>query len=201
MRVFYSLGFVAGSETGGEIVLGFDEPVCGSITVFEQSPASGYPLEQAEVWVSANATDWTLLGMASNDPTGAPVLPDECPGSDLRQHMNTFTLSGCIQYVKIVDKTDPTPFSGSGDAFDVNAVCGEGPHNLDVPVDIKPTSCPNPLNVKSKGVLPVAILGTVDFDVSDIDPATVLLEGVPPLRWALEDVATPLGHEPVDCLD
>jgi hypothetical protein len=60
-----------------------------------------------------------------------------------------------------------------------------------VPVDIKPTSCPNPLNVKDKGVLPVAILGTEGFDVSQIDPATVGLEGVSPLRWAWEDVATP----------
>ena len=60
-----------------------------------------------------------------------------------------------------------------------------------VSVDIKPMSWPNPLNVNKKGVLPVAILGTEDFDVSQIDPATILLEGVAPLRWALEDVGTP----------
>jgi hypothetical protein len=72
-----------------------------------------------------------------------------------------------------------------------------------VPVDIMPTSCRNPLNVKSKGVLPVAILGTEDFDVTQIDPASVRLEGVAPMRWALEDVATPyepyIGKE--DCFD
>lgn len=62
----------------------------------------------------------------------------------------------------------------------------------EVNIDIKPSSCPNPLNVKSKGVLPVAILGTEDFDVSEIDPATVSLEGIAPLRWDLEDVATPV---------
>jgi hypothetical protein len=62
---------------------------------------------------------------------------------------------------------------------------------IEVNVDIKPTSWPNPLNVNSKGVLPVAILGTEDFDVTQIDPATILLEGVAPLRWAFEDVATP----------
>lgn len=60
-----------------------------------------------------------------------------------------------------------------------------------VPVDIKPTSCPNPLNVKSRGVLPVAILGTASFDVSEVDPSSVTLEGVSPLRWNHEDVATP----------
>jgi len=61
-----------------------------------------------------------------------------------------------------------------------------------VAMDIKPQSCPNPLNVKNQGVLPVAILGTDDFDVNDIDPSTILLDGEAPLRWAFEDVATPL---------
>jgi hypothetical protein len=75
-----------------------------------------------------------------------------------------------------------------------------------VPVDIKPQSCRNPLNVKSKGVLPVAILGTDDFDVNQVDPASVELVGVSPLRWALEDVATPyepfVGKEDAfDCTD
>jgi hypothetical protein len=62
---------------------------------------------------------------------------------------------------------------------------------IQVPVDIKPTSCPNPLNVTSMGVLPVAILGTETLDVTQIDPATVRLAEVAPLRWSLEDVATP----------
>jgi len=62
---------------------------------------------------------------------------------------------------------------------------------IEVNVDIKPMSWPNPLNVNSMGVLPVAILGTEDFDVTQIDPATILLEGVAPLRWAVEDVGTP----------
>lgn len=60
-----------------------------------------------------------------------------------------------------------------------------------VPVDIKPQSCPNPLNVTAKGVLPAAILGTENFDVTQIDFSTVALEGVHPLRWTMEDVATP----------
>jgi len=74
---------------------------------------------------------------------------------------------------------------------------------VEVPIDIKPESCPNPLNVMKKGVLSVAILGTVAFDVTQVDPATVELEGVSPLRWALEDVATPfepfLGKE--NCME
>jgi hypothetical protein len=64
------------------------------------------------------------------------------------------------------------------------------PPVITVAVDIKPMSWPNPLNVRDKGLLPVAILGTEDFDVTQIDPATILLEGVSPLRWALQDVGT-----------
>lgn len=80
---------------------------------------------------------------------------------------------------------------------------------IPVYVDIKPGSCPNPLNLKSKGVLPVAVLGTADFDVTTIDPETVRLalavgEGEPyvsPLRWSIEDVATPFEGELCECHD
>jgi len=79
------------------------------------------------------------------------------------------------------------------------------PPQVDISVDIKPTSCPNPLNTGGKGVLPVAILGTEDFDVAQVDPSTVSLtiegleEGVSPLRWAMEDVATPYSGEEDGC--
>lgn len=63
---------------------------------------------------------------------------------------------------------------------------------INASLDIKPRSCPNPLNVKSKGVLPVAILGSDDFDVYDIDVASIRLAGVAPIRSSFEDVATPV---------
>ena len=70
---------------------------------------------------------------------------------------------------------------------------------LAVEIDIKPGSCPNPLNTNARGVLPVAILGAGDFDVSSIDPASVRLEGVAPLRWSYEDVATPYAGTGEGC--
>lgn len=61
-----------------------------------------------------------------------------------------------------------------------------------VAVDIKPGSCPNPLNTdRSKGVVSVAISGDGTTNVADIDPATVKLAGIAPLRWSYEDAATP----------
>ena len=70
---------------------------------------------------------------------------------------------------------------------------------IEVGVDIKPASCPNPLNVGSKGVVSVAILGIEEFDVATVDPASIRLEGVAPLRWDWEDVATPFEGELCDC--
>jgi hypothetical protein len=72
---------------------------------------------------------------------------------------------------------------------------------ISVYVDIKPGSWPNPLNKGSKGVISVAICGTEDFDVMTVDPETAKLyvegveEGVCPLRWSWEDVATPYVDE------
>jgi hypothetical protein len=68
---------------------------------------------------------------------------------------------------------------------------GAAPEPVRVPIDIKPQSCPNPINVKSQGVLPVAVLGTAAFDVTTINPVSIRVAGVPALRWALEDVASP----------
>ncbi len=64
---------------------------------------------------------------------------------------------------------------------------------ITVAVDIKPTSCPNPLNVKSKGVLPVAILGTTDVNVLDIDATSIQLAGISAIRHSYEDVAAPIA--------
>lgn len=100
---------------------------------------------------------------------------------------------------------------GSHHVFQISAI-GDGasygdeivivdvpPCIIPVEFDIKPTSCPNPFNVGSKGVLPTAILGTEDFDVMTIDPATVRLEGVAPLRWSYEDVTRPVSPRYDSC--
>jgi hypothetical protein len=83
-----------------------------------------------------------------------------------------------------------------------------------VPVDIKPGGCPNPFNLKSKGVLPVSVLGTPDFDVSQINISTVRLtgagdglgfvaplEGPPGPHTVIADTGTPFPGTPCDCHD
>ncbi len=47
----------------------------------------------------------------------------------------------------------------------------------------------------------MAILGTADFDVSEIDVSSILLEGVPPIHDRVRDLNTPVtdGLDECDC--
>jgi hypothetical protein len=62
------------------------------------------------------------------------------------------------------------------------------PIRKSVSIDIKPGSEPNSINLKSKGVVPVAILTTEDFDASTVDPTTVRFADAPPVKRTMEDV-------------
>ncbi|MHC4445581.1 MAG: hypothetical protein ACYTF1_09615 [Planctomycetota bacterium] len=72
-----------------------------------------------------------------------------------------------------------------------------------ISLDIKPGSCPNPLNTntKGKGRLPMAILGTEDFDVNDIDPDSIKIAEVvlPQKTPSIEDVSAPVDEDDCTC--
>ena len=74
---------------------------------------------------------------------------------------------------------------------------------IEVAVDIKPRSCPNLLDVKNRGVLKVAILGSETFDVTSVDPHSVQIDGASPFNWKLKDAATPYDADTMqgDCRD
>ncbi len=48
---------------------------------------------------------------------------------------------------------------------------------IEIDIDIKPGSYPNCFNSDGHGVIPVAVLSTDDFDATQVDPATVSLDG------------------------
>ena len=70
----------------------------------------------------------------------------------------------------------------------VNVVKEAEPKIIPAKVDIKPGNCLNPLNIRSRGVLPVAIHTDENLDATQVDPTTVLLMGVAPLAHDLEYV-------------
>ncbi|HKQ50410.1 MAG TPA: hypothetical protein VJZ71_20215 [Phycisphaerae bacterium] len=103
-------------------------------------------------------------------------------------------------------------FSRSGYEMQVNASIPQ-PGSLAV-LDIRPGACPNPLNRRSRGVLPVALVGGAAFDVSAVDRTTLRLrrpdgvggevaphEGPPGPHTTIEDAATPFDGETCACHD
>jgi len=90
-------------------------------------------------------------------------------------------------------ENDGLEFTEDGDDIimsgNLSAVTLDISAHVGVLVDIKPGSDTNPVNVKSQGVLPVALLGSETFDVRDVDPSSIRLEGVAPLRSSYEDVS------------
>ena len=68
----------------------------------------------------------------------------------------------------------------------VDLVNLEPASELKIDIDIKPGSDTNPINLKSKGVVPVAVLASLGAPM--IDPATVRFAGAAPVHCTLEDV-------------
>jgi hypothetical protein len=67
---------------------------------------------------------------------------------------------------------------------------------LPVKVDIKPGSDPNCVNPDGGGRIAVAILDDAGYDINEVDPETVRLEGVEPVKWAFnKDVGGGPGND------
>jgi hypothetical protein len=135
----------------------------------------------------------------STDPsnTGFPTVIGACDNNPVvTYHDNTVTTScAADRFDFIIMRTWMATDSCGGSASCVQ--------KIDVLkrilfLDIHPTSCPNPVKITGNGVIPAAILGTANFDVTEIDPSSIQLWGphcdggpVLPIQHDLEDVATP----------
>ncbi|MFC1910845.1 cellulase family glycosylhydrolase [Chloroflexota bacterium] len=161
-------------------------------------------MNNSDAWVNIGYfTDW-LVGI--EEPTNQETWL-----------VTDFELSGVMldayQPVEVKLTATGTKWSGFNTfgqvAFDWIALCDDpapGDQFVQMKIDIKPTSCPNPLNIGSNGVVSVAAIGTDEMDVEQINPNTVEFgpgsdpfDGIIPLRWSYEDVATPYmpnGEEP-----
>jgi hypothetical protein len=104
--------------------------------------------------------------------------------------------AGCEHVPVDCDDGDPTTIDACDPA---DGMCVHTPMDSLVPmvsVDIKPGSCQNPLNVRSRGILPAVLFGSDGFDVTTIDPESIRItregfEGVPPVRYGYTDAGAP----------
>jgi hypothetical protein len=85
-----------------------------------------------------------------------------------------------------------TGFYGNGDLINLTFY-GNIPINLvtldsGIVIDIKPGNEQNNINLNSKGVVPVAVLTTEQFDAATVNPATALFAGAEPQHWSFKDV-------------
>ncbi len=113
---------------------------------------------------------------------------------------------GVVDFTSIIG-TFSQPTDATDEVGTSTAVAGDGPS-----LDIKPGSCPNSYNRNSHGVLPVALVGSESFDLSQVDLDSLLLVrtdgeggsvapnfGPPGPHPTIDDVATPFEGEECDC--
>src|SRR5512143_1271943 len=164
-------------------------------------------------WLAFRSHVVTLTGLQWTDQNGDGILNVEegATMADVNPFNGNLVVPGLFQSEAggplFTDQAVGTNIDGTiVHSVGITGAFVLGPIQAFVPVavDIRPMSCPNPLNAKDKGVFPVAILGTKDLDVTQVDPASIKLAGVSPLRWSWEDVATPfegLIKDAYDCHD
>lgn len=141
----------------------------------------------------------TTLDVANAISTFLPIVneaPSHTPGEVL-EHVfattETLQRSGDGPTLSVTSEGEMFPhdpdaptlvfsLSLNGDG-DLTSVFGEP-----ISIDVKPESDTNPVNLKKKGSLPVALLSDEDFDAADVDTDTVTMGGVPSDHCDLEDV-------------
>lgn len=83
---------------------------------------------------------------------------------------------------------DPTPVPDPDPVPEPDPVPVPEPDPLVAVIDIKPGSAINPINLHSKGLVPVAILTTQDLDALTVDVTSVIFAGATPVRLTVQDI-------------
>ncbi len=104
--------------------------------------------------------DLLAIVMTSEAPNNPPAFPERYVWEQGGQYSGGAALT----------KLDGTFFGHSDDLHFITYVEPAAPQAA---IDIKPGSATNPINPKSRGMIPVAILTTDSLDATMVDPATV----------------------------
>lgn len=139
---------------------------------------------------------------------GSPAI--DAGTNDAVPHDVTTDFAGMPRIVD--DPATPNPGETPEAIVDIGAYEFQPVPPVEVFLDILPGHCPNILNVRSHGLIKVALLGTDEFDVAAVDPGSLLLSRTdgtggsvkpihtpPGLGPTMRDVATPFVGEPCAC--
>jgi hypothetical protein len=134
----------------------------------------------ASTWVDHNidVLGANLPGGSSTNPLPPFPVPDNTEYNSMTPSIQTSSANvaafagGAITVdLHVADASDTILDSGAFlDNLGFDAKC-------DLEIDIKPGGDPNPINLKSNGVIPVAILGDAAFDVTSLLDVTTLAFG------------------------
>jgi hypothetical protein len=175
---------------------GIPVPVLGTLVYYEDNPPDPNPsmtLLQDDLIIGGDAA---ALGPKSTSASGSAALvnfmneqyaggasagefiflrlnPDADNGSVVEGYNLTSTEG-------LIASNRPTISYTFGD-FDMGTLA------------VLPDSCSSStISTRRRGSLPVAILGSSAFDVQSVDFSSLLLEGVAPNRFSIEDVSSPM---------
>lgn len=154
-------------------------------------------LDTWQYWNAAIGGWWSLNGIADATPgTGVKPLSEYTAKQPTAKIVNADGLGGVRLLVGYASATDV--FEANVDKFTIGFNgADETIYDFEatepvttVSIDIKPGSYPNPVNLKSKGVIPVAVLGSETFDVSTVDLMSLTFgpKAAAPVHHAFEDV-------------
>jgi hypothetical protein len=148
--------------------------------------AGGAPANLVRINLTTGAA--TIVGPTGLDRIGSIEFG---PDGNLYGGVTAFASSLATYLVRIDTATGAvTPIGETGFSITGLTACQAGEEII---FDIKP----NPLNLKCQGVLPAAVLGTVEFDPRSIDPDSLRLTregidaGVAPINYNFTDGVQP----------
>jgi hypothetical protein len=141
--------------------------ITASIETIADSGAKAVDVGVEDIEPSSIRLNGTLKIISGSDRIEDGKLNVDFDGSAAVTSMGSVVPGQVFATMQGSFKTGDAVFSGQGAVF------------ILYPIDIKPGSYPNSINPGSRGTVPVAILGTPDFDAATVDPTTVTLEGAP----------------------
>ena len=137
-----------------------------------------------DVWWTVECDDGLVVALS-------PVVQMDIPGNVTVYFNETIVVPDATEpgmyYCNVTFMANHYPEEGA--VIGVETICIEV-EPIPVEIDIKPGSYPNSINTKSKGVIPVALLGGPDLDVATVNTSTLAFgpNQSSPVHIAMEDV-------------